>query len=123
MRQIKFKAKELAEPNRWMFGSLYEENGDFFIWNKVGNRDFPIQVIKETISQFTGLVDADSQYIYENDIIESEKGTRHLISYDEHEACFKAILLKNNYLEYSCNINQNWINKYNKKVVSSIVDN
>jgi hypothetical protein len=58
-------------------------------------------------------------HIYENDVIESEENNRHVISYDDHDACFTAEFIPRREFVTGCSIKQSWINEFKKKVVGN----
>ena len=74
MRQIIFKGQQV-DTKQWVEGFLIKtEKGECYIFNyhfipakSVPSEKF-IEVIPETVSQFTGIVDKNKKQIFENDI-------------------------------------------------------
>ncbi len=74
MRELLFKAKDFNK--NWIFGDVYRPNtndplrlryDEYYIHSHLTS-DL-IQVVPETISQFTGLIDKKQNKIFENDLI------------------------------------------------------
>ena len=130
----KKRAKELnLKVGEWVYGYYFHDEGLKFVNGKskefsrhyIINTPYPeewIEVIPETIGQFTGLYDVEKNEIYDNDIV-SEQG--HFVK--SNRLVYQKIQWKENYScwlrgEYQRLTPKN-IERYKIKVIGNVIDN
>jgi uncharacterized phage protein (TIGR01671 family) len=115
MRTIKFRGR--TNEGNWVFGDLLTNQSEILAYKGQYSVD------KDTIGQFTGLLDKNGKEIYEGDIIEGQR-YRHVIRYEEKETAFMAVLLPEySWVRNDCHISQEWVIEFGKRVVGNIHDN
>lgn len=127
MRAIKFRGfskKEVvpfSQERQWVVGNLLTEEG----FAAIHNGKFPVEVIPDSVGQYIGIIDTSTppKEIYDGDIIDSKSGIRHLVKYDDDSAAFLAYKLPLNEFDNGCHIKNDWVVKFEKKVIGNVFDN
>lgn len=78
MRKIKFRGIRVGY-DEWAYGSLeITHDSKAFIWVPIAPLGMITQVIPESVGQFTGTSDIKGEELYEDDLLQSQVGDRHI---------------------------------------------
>jgi uncharacterized phage protein (TIGR01671 family) len=131
MRPIKFRARTVE--GEWFTGSLANltvESGSVkpgvYISNSVG-APFAYDVIPETVSEFTGLIDRNGKEIYEGDIVAQfnfeDPYFRKIVVFKD--GAFGYIYAEQGFIAYGGNYHFDWVDSKSEKieVIGNMIEN
>ena len=139
MREIKFRGKVKKswnyEQGEWVYGgiSFYKDGFTYICPERFSDYNEEIEVIPESVGQFTGLYDKNGKEIYEGDILyqdfwgELDDKTPIICKYCNGSICFT----KQDFWDYgnNCERGFGWNVRFDKKrikkceIVGNIYDN
>ena len=128
-REIKFRGLRV-DGKGWVYGSLIQKKGYYAIvifdkgHDAVYNAYLELQVIPESVGQFTGIIDKDDVDIYEGDkcIRDGDKDV-YIVSWNQQQAQYWLMPLNNSVFDFPRQLSNGYLKLIKIKVVGNIHEN
>ena len=119
MREIKFRGKR-KDNGEWVYGYFAMNGGKCWIITKFYDGSFShwVEVIPETVGQYTGSKDKNRKEIYEGDILGYKDGD--IIGVIKWDNVYSGFIIEGEWIE---SLRPDTINEFGKVVVGNIHDN